>query len=61
MVAEHRCNFVVLTMLCPSFPSDAKRPCSTCVRSHAYAQAHASPNDRLSIPEHPDCTYDDGG
>ncbi|KAI0094085.1 hypothetical protein BDY19DRAFT_1053457 [Irpex rosettiformis] len=39
--------------------SDAKRPCSTCMRSHAYALAHASQNDRLDIPEHPECTFDD--
>ncbi|KAI0702317.1 hypothetical protein BC835DRAFT_108286 [Cytidiella melzeri] len=38
---------------------DAKRPCSTCVRSHAYAKAHASPNDQLSLPEEPECTFDD--
>lgn len=42
------------------FVSDAQRPCSTCVRSHAYALAHASPNDRLNLPEQPECTFDDG-
>ncbi|KAI0375308.1 hypothetical protein BV20DRAFT_933614, partial [Pilatotrama ljubarskyi] len=37
--------------------SDAKRPCSTCVRSHSYAVAHASPGAEL--PPHPECTYDE--
>ncbi|OBZ79584.1 hypothetical protein A0H81_00861 [Grifola frondosa] len=36
---------------------DAKRPCSTCVRSHSYAVAHA--NAGTELPAHPDCTYDD--
>lgn len=37
---------------------DAKRPCcSTCVRSHAYAVAHAV--EGASLPEHPECTYDE--
>lgn len=35
---------------------DAKRPCSTCVRSHAHATLHASPGTVL--PPHPDCTFD---
>ena len=38
--------------------SDAKRPCSTCVRSHAYAVAHAPPG--TEHPPHPECTYDEG-
>ncbi|KAI0345199.1 hypothetical protein BDW22DRAFT_1482423 [Trametopsis cervina] len=38
---------------------DAKRPCSTCCRSHAYALAHASPADRLNLPDHPECTFDE--
>ncbi|KZT65541.1 hypothetical protein DAEQUDRAFT_759320 [Daedalea quercina L-15889] len=36
--------------------SDAKRPCSTCIRSHAYALAHAPPGAKM--PTVPDCTYD---
>lgn len=38
--------------------SDAKRPCATCLRSHAYAVAHA-PKDKPA-PPYPDCTYDEG-
>ncbi|KAJ3541142.1 hypothetical protein NM688_g6125 [Phlebia brevispora] len=38
---------------------DAKRPCSTCVRSHSYALAHASGSDRAALPQHPECTYDE--
>ncbi|KAG6877642.1 hypothetical protein C0993_005351 [Termitomyces sp. T159_Od127] len=37
--------------------SDAKRPCSTCVRSHAHAVAHAPPG--TSLPPKPECTFDD--
>ncbi|KAI0080088.1 hypothetical protein K474DRAFT_1658350 [Panus rudis PR-1116 ss-1] len=37
---------------------DAKRPCAGCVRSHAYAVAHA-PN-AAEIPPHPECTFDEG-
>ncbi|KII93554.1 hypothetical protein PLICRDRAFT_35780 [Plicaturopsis crispa FD-325 SS-3] len=36
---------------------DAKRPCSTCVRSHAHAVAHASPDS--NVPAEPDCTFDE--
>ncbi|KAI0778484.1 hypothetical protein BD413DRAFT_109535 [Trametes elegans] len=36
---------------------DAKRPCSTCIRSHSYAAAHAPPGSDL--PSHPECTFDD--
>ncbi|KAF9460797.1 hypothetical protein BDZ94DRAFT_1265146 [Collybia nuda] len=36
---------------------DAKRPCSTCVRSHAHATAHAPPG--TNIPARPECTFDD--
>ncbi|KIY72867.1 hypothetical protein CYLTODRAFT_417642 [Cylindrobasidium torrendii FP15055 ss-10] len=36
---------------------DAKRPCSTCVRSHAHAVAHAPAGNLL--PGVPDCTFDD--
>ncbi|KAH9840158.1 uncharacterized protein C8Q71DRAFT_746053 [Rhodofomes roseus] len=35
---------------------DAKRPCTTCIRSHAYALAHAPPG--ATMPAGPDCTYD---
>ncbi|KZT75140.1 hypothetical protein DAEQUDRAFT_720354 [Daedalea quercina L-15889] len=36
---------------------DAKRPCSTCVRSHAYAVAHAPAGAEL--PPQPHCTFDE--
>ncbi|KAH9937175.1 uncharacterized protein B0H18DRAFT_969438 [Fomitopsis serialis] len=36
---------------------DAKRPCSTCVRSHSYAVAHAPPGAEL--PPNPHCTFDE--
>ncbi|KZT05881.1 uncharacterized protein LAESUDRAFT_726455 [Laetiporus sulphureus 93-53] len=36
---------------------DAKRPCSTCVRSHSYAVAHAPAGAEL--PPHPHCTFDE--
>ncbi|KAJ3530808.1 hypothetical protein NM688_g7659 [Phlebia brevispora] len=36
---------------------DTKRPCSTCVRSHAYAIAHAT--EESDIPDEPECTYGD--
>ncbi|RDX50427.1 hypothetical protein OH76DRAFT_1402463 [Lentinus brumalis] len=37
---------------------DAKRPsCSTCVRSHAYAVAHAPPGTEHA--PHPECTFDE--
>ncbi|GBE77868.1 hypothetical protein SCP_0107500 [Sparassis crispa] len=36
---------------------DAKRPCSTCLRSHKYALSHAPAGAEL--PPHPECTYDD--
>ncbi|KAL4266915.1 Transcription factor domain-containing protein [Pleurotus pulmonarius] len=36
---------------------DAKRPCSTCVRSHAHALAHAPAGHQL--PPYPECTFDD--
>lgn len=38
--------------------SDAKRPCSTCVRSHAHALSHAPPG--ITMPTNPECTFDDG-
>lgn len=38
--------------------SDARRPCSTCVRSHAHAVAHAHAG--TEIPAYPECTFDDG-
>ncbi|KAJ3547585.1 hypothetical protein NMY22_g1586 [Coprinellus aureogranulatus] len=37
--------------------SDAKRPCSTCIRSHAHALAHAPPGTNL--PQAPECTFDE--
>ncbi|KAL7285130.1 hypothetical protein ACG7TL_000222 [Trametes sanguinea] len=36
---------------------DAKRPCSTCIRSHSYAAAHAPPG--ADLPPHPECTFDE--
>lgn len=36
---------------------DAKRPCSTCVRSHAHAVSHAPPG--TGVPSKPDCTFDE--
>ncbi|KAH9947919.1 hypothetical protein B0H21DRAFT_736146 [Amylocystis lapponica] len=36
---------------------DAKRPCSTCVRSHTYAVAHAPAGTELS--PNPECTFDE--
>ena len=38
--------------------SDAKRPCSTCLRSHSYALAHVQQGSHL--PPNPECTFDDG-
>jgi hypothetical protein len=38
--------------------SDAQRPCSTCVRSHAHARTHAPAG--VVLPERPDCTFDEG-
>ncbi|GJE87922.1 Zn(II)2Cys6 transcription factor [Phanerochaete sordida] len=39
--------------------NDAKRPCSTCLRSHAYALSHAPPSERAALPQRPECTYDE--
>ncbi|TFK57184.1 hypothetical protein OE88DRAFT_1650806 [Heliocybe sulcata] len=36
---------------------DAKRPCSTCIRSHAHAVSHAPAG--VDVPASPDCTYDE--
>ncbi|KAJ2928849.1 hypothetical protein H1R20_g8248, partial [Candolleomyces eurysporus] len=36
---------------------DAKRPCSTCARSHAHAVSHAPPG--ASLPSKPECTFDE--
>ncbi|CAL1695310.1 unnamed protein product [Somion occarium] len=36
---------------------DAQRPCSTCVRSHSYAVAHAPAG--VELPPHPECTFDE--
>ena len=53
-----QCVSVVLIALCGSC-SDAKRPCcSTCLRSHAYAVAHAV--EGATFPDQPECTYDEG-
>ncbi|KAF5390304.1 hypothetical protein D9757_002838 [Collybiopsis confluens] len=41
----------------PKHFSDAKRPCSTCVRSHKHAIAH-SPAGTVHPPE-PECTFDE--
>lgn len=38
-------------------PSDAKRPCSTCVRSHTYALSHAA--EGALVPPNPVCTFDE--
>lgn len=38
--------------------SDALRPCSTCVRSHAHALSHAPAG--VIVPERPECTFDEG-
>ncbi|KAJ6575219.1 hypothetical protein B0H19DRAFT_1127724 [Mycena capillaripes] len=39
---------------------DAKRPaCSTCIRSHAHAVAHAPPGTQAQLPSEPECTFDD--
>ncbi|KAJ7169978.1 hypothetical protein C8R46DRAFT_1090719 [Mycena filopes] len=39
---------------------DAKRPaCSTCIRSHAHAVAHAPPGTQAQLPQSPECTFDD--
>ncbi|KIK99029.1 hypothetical protein PAXRUDRAFT_30764 [Paxillus rubicundulus Ve08.2h10] len=36
---------------------DAKRPCSTCVRSHSHATVHAQPG--IQLAPFPECTYDE--
>ncbi|RXW24745.1 hypothetical protein EST38_g1100 [Candolleomyces aberdarensis] len=36
---------------------DAKRPCSTCARSHAHAVSHAPPG--ANLPSKPECTFDE--
>ncbi|KAG1833906.1 hypothetical protein EV424DRAFT_1468937 [Suillus variegatus] len=40
-----------------SFNIDARRPCSTCVRSHKHARDHAQPG--VNLPERPECTFDE--
>jgi hypothetical protein len=42
----------------PNSLSDAQKPCSTCVRSHAHALTHAPRG--AALPEHPECTFDEG-
>jgi hypothetical protein len=44
-------------VLIPLCPSDAKRPCTTCVRSHTYAVAY--PIEGVEVPLQAECTYDD--
>ncbi|KAI0673438.1 hypothetical protein C8Q78DRAFT_968112 [Trametes maxima] len=39
------------------FATGTKRPCSTCIRSHSYASAHAPPG--ADLPPHPECTFDE--
>ncbi|KAJ7597136.1 hypothetical protein C8J56DRAFT_919311 [Mycena floridula] len=36
---------------------DAKRPCSTCVKSFSFAVSHSAPGTQL--PSAPECTFDD--
>ncbi|KAF9650040.1 hypothetical protein BDM02DRAFT_1526203 [Thelephora ganbajun] len=36
---------------------DAKKPCSTCIRSHNHAVAHAGPD--VVLPPFPECTFDE--
>ena len=38
--------------------SDAKRPCSTCVRSHSHALAHVQEGSH--VPPSLECTFDEG-
>ena len=52
-----RISTCALSIISHTIISDAKRPCSTCLRSHAHAVAHASASTQLPGPE---CTYDDG-
>ncbi|KAK0456553.1 hypothetical protein EV421DRAFT_1895773 [Armillaria borealis] len=47
---------IYFNILRPSF-SDAKRPCSTCVRSHSHAVSHAPAGAQL--PSAPECTFDE--
>ena len=51
-------SIVVVSRLTLFFSSDAHRPCSTCVRSHAHALSHAPPG--VILPERPECTFDEG-
>ena len=47
---------IMLTYL--TCDSDAKRPCSTCVRSHNHTVTHAGPD--VVLPPFPECTFDEG-
>ncbi|KAI0830615.1 hypothetical protein BC628DRAFT_1312690 [Trametes gibbosa] len=53
--ACHQCRRRKLVSLPSS--ADAKRPCSTCIRSHSYAVSHAPPG--ADLPPHPECTFDE--
>ncbi|PPQ70774.1 hypothetical protein CVT24_001061 [Panaeolus cyanescens] len=44
-------------VLYQSLNSDAKRPCSTCVRSHEFVKNRAPPGTEM--PSEPECTFDD--
>ena len=60
MVSElgHRANAEGQLISFFPFISDAQRPCSTCVRSHSYAVAHAPAG--ADLPPFPECTFDEG-
>ncbi|KAG2044739.1 hypothetical protein BDR03DRAFT_848081 [Suillus americanus] len=53
--ACHQCRRRKLVNACST--SDARRPCSTCVRSHKHARDHAQPG--ANLPERPECTFDE--
>ncbi|KAG1755181.1 uncharacterized protein EDB91DRAFT_1233936 [Suillus paluster] len=55
--ACHQCRRRKLVSFKIRSTSDARRPCSTCVRSHKHARDHAQPG--ASLPETPECTFDE--
>ncbi|KAG1783846.1 hypothetical protein EV702DRAFT_1055829 [Suillus placidus] len=55
--ACHQCRRRKLLPLLRCSTSDARRPCSTCVRSHKHARDHAQPG--ANLPERPECTFDE--
>ena len=57
IIVPHRDRLFTFFSACDSL-SDAQKPCSTCVRSHAHALSHAPRG--VVLPEHPDCTFDEG-